>query len=62
MSQHIVMPIRFAARYQRDTSVDPFALMRPKEVIICRREMDKRVRQDEALAKWQSREIDNSKE
>ena len=62
MSDYIVMPIRFAARYQRDPSFDPFALMRPKEVIICRREMDKRVRQDEALAKWQAREIDNTKD
>ena len=62
MSGYIVMPIRFAARYQRDPSFDPFSLMRPKEVIICRREMDKRVRQDEALVKWHAREIDNSKD
>jgi hypothetical protein len=61
VSDYIVMPIHLAARYQRQPGFDPFPHMRPKEVIMCRRAMDHRARNDAALAKWEDREIDNTK-
>lgn len=62
MTNYIVMPIHLAARYMRDPTYDPFVDMRPREVIICRRLMEQRARQETALVKWNNREIDNSKD
>lgn len=63
-SDYIVMPIRFAAKYQKEwqDGYDPFEDMKPKEVIMCRRLIVQRERADAALAKWEAREIDNTKE
>lgn len=62
MRNYLVFPVRLAARIQRDPAFDPWAEMRPKEVIACRRLMDQRARQDEALEKWHTRDIDNSRD
>ena len=62
MSGYVIMPIRLAARFQREPGFDPFDHMRPREVIMCRRMIDQRTRQEAALAKWRDREIDNSKD
>lgn len=62
MSDYIVMPIRFAARYMRDPTFDPFTEMRPSEVIMCKRLIVQRERQEVTLAELQRREIDNTKD
>ena len=61
MSEYVVIPIRFAGRFIRDPLFDPWAEMRPKEVILCKRLMVQHERQEVALEKWHTREIDDNK-
>jgi hypothetical protein len=58
---YLVIPIKYASRFQREPGFNPFEHMRPKEVMTCRREIDRRERDDAALAKWHDRDIDNTK-
>jgi hypothetical protein len=62
VTNYVVIPIRYAARFMRDPSFDPFADMRPSEALLCRRMMHQRMKADEALARWETRDIDNTKD